>query len=302
MDVNIEKRLIRIIQGLCSTIQPEPTGVCEKLNPFHGIRAVLFDVYGTLFVSGSGDIGVASERSSGAAIGEALAAAGLSSEKDITAGDRASDLFMQTIQTTHTDMRNQGIEFPEVDIREIWRTVLDALLDEGIVRGPLSDEAIIRLSVEYECRTNPVWPMPGLPAMLRTLRERGTRLGIVSNAQFYTPLLFPALLYGPLDQMGFSPSLCVWSHVLREAKPSVQLFQEALNVLKRDFDIAPSEVVYVGNDMLNDIFPSATAGCRTVLFAGDKRSFRLRQGEPHCAGIIPDAVITDLRQLPGLLG
>jgi len=33
-----------------------------------------------------------------------------------------------------------------------------------------------------------------------------------------------------------------------------------------------SKTLYVGNDMLNDIWTATEAGCRTVLFAGDQRS------------------------------
>ena len=84
---------------------------------------------------------------------------------------------------------------------------------------------------------------------------------------------------------------------LREAKPSERLVQTALGRLEEREGIKPSEVLYVGNDMLNDILPADRAGCRTALSAGDGRSFRLREGEPRVAGINPDLVVTDLLQL-----
>jgi putative hydrolase of the HAD superfamily len=49
--------------------------------------------------------------------------------------------------------------------------------------------------------------------------------------------------------------------------------------------------------MLNDIYPARKAGFTTALFAGDKRSLRLRQDDPRCANISADLVITDLYQL-----
>ena len=39
----------------------------------------------------------------------------------------------------------------------------------------------------------------------------------------------------------------------------------------------------------------------TVLFAGDKRSLRWREGDPLVEGCKPDAVITDLRQIAELI-
>ena len=57
----------------------------------------------------------------------------------------------------------------------------------------------------------------------------------------------------------------------------------------------------MGNDMLNDILPARSVGFRTALFAGDKRSLRLRRDDPRCNNLKPDMILTDLIQLVGLL-
>jgi putative hydrolase of the HAD superfamily len=49
--------------------------------------------------------------------------------------------------------------------------------------------------------------------------------------------------------------------------------------------------------MLNDMLPAYAEGFQTALFAGDKRSLRLREDDPRCKNLSPDLVITDLRQL-----
>jgi putative hydrolase of the HAD superfamily len=59
----------------------------------------------------------------------------------------------------------------------------------------------------------------------------------------------------------------------------------------------PDQVLYVGNDMRNDICPAAATGFHTALFAGDKRSLRLREDDRKCARTRPDIIITDLMQL-----
>jgi putative hydrolase of the HAD superfamily len=53
----------------------------------------------------------------------------------------------------------------------------------------------------------------------------------------------------------------------------------------------------VGNDIFNDILPAAAEGFQTALFAGDRRSLRLRSEDARCAGVQPDLVITDWRQI-----
>jgi len=141
----------------------------------------------------------------------------------------------------------------------------------------------------------------GYPEMAAGLRDARLLLGIASNAQFYTPLLFPALTGQELSSFGFRRELCGWSYRLGQAKPSEAIFRPVLEVLLSGFGISPAQVLYVGNDMLKDVRPAHDLGIRTVLFAGDQRSLRERRDEPLCRGLEPDAVITRLDQVPGML-
>jgi len=61
--------------------------------------------------------------------------------------------------------------------------------------------------------------------------------------------------------------------------------------------VHPGSVVYLGNDMLNDMYPAQVIGFQTALFAGDARSLRLREDRSVCRNLKPGFVITDLRQL-----
>ncbi len=73
-------------------------------------------------------------------------------------------------------------------------------------------------------------------------------------------------------------------------------FDKAKERLK-DMEICEKDVLYLGNDMLNDITPAKKAGFTTALFAGDKRSLRLRKDHSECMHMKADMVITDLIQL-----
>ena len=205
-----------------------------------------------------------------------------------------SAVFLEKIKESHAVARASGIDFPEVEIRQIWR---ELLLCEGFRNA--SDEAIEALAVRYETRVNPVWPMPGLETTLDDLRSRRLQFGIISNAQFYTPLLFQHFLGQLPPGLGFADQLCVWSYCERIGKPSQRLFDIAVEKLA-SCGLKPCEVLYVGNDMRNDMVPAAAAGLRTALFAGDARSLRLRG---HSADALPvDIVLTELGQLLECLG
>ena len=275
-------------------MEPVATGMTPVLKRLGGIRAVLFDVYGTLFISGSGEVGSA-ERSMAAQgpLEEALRAMEISTLGPV--GQGVEHLF-RLIEVSHARSRRAGIEYPEVDIVELWGEVMVDLVRRGMVEelaGRAADPR--RLAVEYEARANPCWPMPHLRECLQRLRRGGLVLGLVSNAQFYTPELFEALLGQPAEKWGFQAELQHYSYRYGRAKPGLGLFQRAMSALA-DRSIAAGEVLYVGNDMLNDVFPAAKLGLRTALFAGDARSLRLRE-EEQLEGIWPELVLTDLRQV-----
>ena len=293
-DATAPDELIARLRQHAHPLKPISTDRQARLKELPDIRAVLFDVYGTLFISASGDIGASDGATRSRAMAEALEAAELPADRD-TAG-RAAETLVEAINRSHKRLKERGVQYPEVDIREIFNEVLADLCARGLCGETPSRRLCEILAVEYECRSNPTWPMPGLTETLRVLRERNLSVGILSNAQFFTPLLFPAYLEASTEKLGFDPQLCVYSYRLRTAKPSPQLFRRALEVLARR-GIGPQQVLFVGNDRVNDIWPAAQEGMSTALFAGDSRSFRPRENDPRIRGVEEDLLLTDLRQL-----
>jgi len=53
--------------------------------------------------------------------------------------------------------------------------------------------------------------------------------------------------------------------------------------------------------MLKDMHPARESGMRTCLFAGDRRSLRLREGDGRCA-FEPDATVASLDQIDLVAG
>lgn len=255
----------------------EPSGVLpEKPDAF------LFDVYGTLLISASGDI---------------------SADNDSTAPWRSLAVLLdqysvprqpedlcrslrEEIVATHQRMRKEGVDYPEVEIDRIWQAVLGTA-DRDLAR---------QFALEFEMTVNPVYPMPNAASVLIAIRKKNIPAGIISNAQFYTGHLFK-LFFGDLPQDSWAdPELIFYSFEHGHAKPSAYLFQQAAEVLGKK-KIVASNTLYVGNDMVKDIAPAASVGFKTALFAGDARSLRLGKETPDGSGAKPDLVITALDQL-----
>ncbi|NBC48057.1 MAG: HAD family hydrolase [Gammaproteobacteria bacterium] len=291
-----DETLIERIRTLYETpLAPEPTALAPELDPIDGIKAVLFDVYGTLLISASGDIGLAGDAADGLELGQLLASAGLDAPSAGVASLDSDVVVRAAIEAEHERARARGIDYPEVDILAVWEQIL------GTLDLKPTPEQLGRVALEHECRSNVVWPMPGLAETLAELRAAGLVLGIVSNAQFYTPLILEAFLGRPPAGLGLEPECSAWSYRLGIAKPSPVIFRPALEGLQRKHGISPEQTLYVGNDRRNDIWPAGQLGLRTALFAGDARSLRLRDQDHRLDTVRPDRIITELAQIPGLL-
>ena len=263
-------------------LSPLPTSMRPGGRLAEPIQCVLFDIYGTLFISGSGDISVA-QKSSPAARSLQRLLQKFNIRK--TPRDLIEELF-RAIEDEHRRLRNDGVDYPEIKIDHIWKQILE------------SDDldSVRRFAIEYELIVNPVFPMPNLDKTLSACKEQNLTMGLISNAQFFTPLLFEWFLHARPQDLGFHSALIFLSYQLRHAKPSLVPFEKAATVMDT-MGLSTAASLYVGNDMLNDIYPAKQLGFQTALFAGDKRSLRLRTDEARCSNLSADLVLTDLGQL-----
>ena len=93
-------------------------------------------------------------------------------------------------------------------------------------------------------------------ALLETLRDRGLKLGVVSNAM--DP---PGLLHRDLEQFGVAGLLdvAVFSSEVGWRKPHAAIFERALQRLGVD----ASRTLFVGDTLASDIAGAAAVGMRT---------------------------------------
>jgi putative hydrolase of the HAD superfamily len=247
--------------------------------------AVAVDVYGTLLASFAGEPGPAAEWVSG-------------SDSGAFPHDMAERLH-EIVHADHAKARAKGIPWPEVDGPSVFARALGFDLENGT-----------RACVAWECAVNRCQAMPGAADFLAACRDRAVPLGIVSNAQFYTPMFVEAAFGETLGTsvtmgteleagLGFDDDLAMWSFRTGRAKPDRWMFDELGSRLERR-GIQRDRILYVGNDTLNDCAAAGEAGFMTALFAGDSRSFKSRLDEPRVAACPPSTVAlswADLRRI-----
>jgi len=283
-------------------LEPLPTDLPAQLHKDPSIKAVLFDIYGTLLLSESDDIEQTS--ATGNLVVHALQD-GNCVVDDLLPPEEILDLYIQAIYDSHLNSIDAGIDYPEVDCISIWKRVVKAGIDKGwIIKS--QDIDIKRIAFSFEVSSNHTYPAPGLLKLYHYICQSGMPAGFISNAQFYTPIILRYFLSGDISEDiyidGFAENLTFFSYSLGYAKPSVKLFEKAAESLKKNFFISPQEVLYIGNDLKKDIYTAGHCGFKTVLFAGDSRSLRLHTNEPKMTHITPDFIVTDLLQLREIFG
>jgi putative hydrolase of the HAD superfamily len=95
---------------------------------------------------------------------------------------------------------------------------------------------------------------PEVPGVLAALRERGVRLGVVSNWDSRLPKV--------LEDLGLARFLdaVVWSGRVGAEKPDRRIFQRALDEL----EVEPGEALHVGDGRLEDVEGAVAAGLRAL--------------------------------------
>lgn len=284
---------------LSKPLEPIETRAQPVLKTLSDIRVVAYDFYGTLFISEVGDIGVDEGTADPEIMHDAFESAGITSLR-ADAHSEAFTTYNKVVNEQLDRLKSETNTYPEINIQQVWQQVLLALNQRKLIKYETSNirETAAVMAVEFEARMNPVWPMPGAFRTLEWFRDRGFLQGIISNSQFYTPIILEALAGKTMFDLGLSASLLHWSYEEERKKPDVTFYEGFLEkIRKTEPSIKPEQILYTGNDMLKDIMPAQRSGMKTALFAGDQRSLQYRKDDERCKGVTPDLIITNLEQL-----
>lgn len=129
---------------------------------------------------------------------------------------------------------------------------------------------------------------PDIDGLLRRLRGRGLRLGIVANQ--------PETARERLQRAGIGELFEYQglSGLSGLRKPDPRAFQAAAEAL----GVSPAACIMVGDRIDNDVAPAKALGMATIQL----RSGRHRRQRPRSPAETPDAVVTDVRELDAAIG
>jgi HAD superfamily hydrolase (TIGR01509 family) len=157
----------------------------------------------------------------------------------------------------------EEIEYPGL-IRELLREFDVTVTDAELVRFLLAEHAAWDPARVMGAHTH---------ALLDSLRDRGLKLGLVSNA--FDPR---AILQPDLEWMGLAERLdfAVFSSEVRRRKPDPAIFRVALEALQ----VEPEETMFVGDRLYEDIRGAGELGMTTVQALWFRADEHPEGGEP----------------------
>jgi FMN phosphatase YigB (HAD superfamily) len=272
-----------------------------------GLRAVLWNVYGTLVAIPGGElfyehpVGFVMSAALEKTIQEFKMWASMS-RKPGQPSEYLAQIYAQLLLENQAAL--PGEKYPEVAVEKVWEAILMRLMQKEYkfdvsFFGSLN-ELSRKVAYFFHASLQGTAAYPGAAAALNHVHGAGLAQGLLADGQCFTTVQLqrgvaaqdPAVKLETVLDKG----LIALSFELRGKKPSERLFRHSLQQLQAK-GIEADEVLHVGSRLAQDIGPAKRLGMRTALFAGDRASLHASADQLKDHAFRPDVLLTDLDQI-----
>lgn len=286
-----------------------PAQATPYLKPLADLRAVLWNVYGTLLRISEGELLFQHPQPIRMEVALDKTIQEFNMWASMTRHPGAPWQYLQEKYLNLVDeQRLAGTgykgEYPEINSAKVWRRVLGLLeekeytYDEDFY-GDM-DELSAKVAYFFHASLQSVEAAPNALSALDAGLQAGLRQGLLAETQPFTlvQLLRALRAQGTLSGLGelLLPEHMTLSHQEGRRKPSKSLYLQALAGLV-PLGIEPRQVLLVGTRLRDDLAVAKACGMRTALYAADKTSLRATAEELRDPDLRPDRLITDLIQI-----
>ena len=282
--------------------------VRPHLPELPGIRAVCWNVYGTLLAISEGELkfdldnefimGVALEKT----IHEFKMWASMSRKPG-----QPSEYMKEIYRKVIADLRlapSPGEKYPEILAERAWVNIIKKLFqkdykfDAGFY-GALNDYSK-KVAYFFHASLQGTGCYDGTAETMAELAGRNITQALLGDGQCFTPTQLARGLARQrpdvsLDLM-IPPRRRLLSYSTHGRKPSDNVFQAALEAMG-ELGIEAAEILHVGSSLTRDIGPAKKWGMKTALFAGDRASLSATGEQLKDPSLRPDAMLTEPSQL-----
>lgn len=294
--------------------KPEPAKAAPYVKPLSGIRAVTWNIYGTLLRISDGDLLLETPQPLRMQIAlektiEEFKMWGSMHRKPGAPWEAMHQQYMRFVEERRMAGTRQKGDVPEVNLAEVWSKLLEQLeqKDYQYDHAFYGDLEALSEKVAYFFHSSlqGVEAAANALAALSQVASADIQQALLADAQPFTiPQTLRALRkQGSLPAGGslFAADCSALSYQEGVRKPSTSLFAACLKRFAQH-GIEPEQVLHVSNRLPDDLAVAKRAGMCTALYAGDKLSLKATKEEvldPECK---PDRLLTDLGQIRDILG
>jgi FMN phosphatase YigB (HAD superfamily) len=278
------------------------------LVPLDGIRAVTWNVYGTLIAISGGELlfehpqkfimDLALEKTV-----QEFKMWGSMSRKPGQPSEYLGQLYNKALMEQRVVL-SRTEKSPEVLSERIWENIVKKLLqkdyqfDAGFF-GSLN-EFVRKIAFFFHASLQGTACYAGAAGTLQELKKRGIVAGLIADAQCFTLVqlqrgLTPQCALARVDDL-IDKDLRALSFEVGAKKPADRLWRHLVSALDAR-GIEPREALHVGSRIAQDIVPAKKLGMRTALFAGDKASLAATPPQLKDPASRPDVLVTELPQI-----
>jgi len=291
---------------------PEAAKAKPHLPTMRGVRAVLWNVYGTLLAIPFGELvfehptqlimDVALDKT----IDEFRMWSAMS-RKPGQPSEYMRHLYLQEL-LKGKGVGSGGERFPEQLSERIWEALLKKLMhkdykfDAGFY-GSIN-EFSKKVAYFFHASLQGTAAQPGAAAALKLVADAGCEQGLLADAQCFTVAQLGRALKIQDNALAFDELFPAARRSLscevKARKPSDSLFRHAVQQLAGR-GIRAENVLHVGSRLARDIAPAKKVGMRTALYVGDKAALEATADALKDPAQRPDAMVTELSQIAQLL-
>jgi len=284
-----------------------------RVEPLRGIRAVTWDIYGTLLRITDGRLMFRPPHPLRMQV--AL-------EKTVREFNMWNSMYRKpgapweyllrryehALEAFELSPSGQVGDHPEVNAAHVWRKVIRELERkeyryEESFYGDL-EEFSEKVAYFFHTALQGIEAAPHALQAVKSLSDSRLRQGLLADAQPFTLIQMLRAFRGqgtlpPLADL-FAPDWSALSFREGIRKPSRSLYDRCLERLG-ELGIAPREVLHVGCRLRDDLSVARRCGMRTALYAGDGVGLDATPDEWSDPELGPDRILTDLRQIRDVL-
>ena len=294
--------------------KPEPAKATPYLKPLTGIKAVTWNVYGTLLRIADGELlfqhpqAIRMEVALDKTIHEFNMWNSMT-RKPGKPWEYMQQKYLHALDEQQMASSGRKGEPVEVNSAKLWLKLI-GMLDKKDYQYDTSlygdlDGLSEKVAYFFHSSLQGVEAAPQALATLSALSAGGFRQALFADAQPFTivQLVLALREQGPVPSPDslFNSPLHTLSYLEGVRKPARTMFLRAMDRFNK-LGLEPAQVLYVSTRVRDDLALAKSLGMRTALYAAEKLSLQADPEDMKDSHMKPDRLLTDLAQVRDLVG